>query len=60
VFEATRRVEQARTDRQPDWAALVRGYAGNAASARAVLDWVERWYDPSPAMVEAIRGLLAR
>lgn len=60
VFEATRRVEQARTDRQPDWAALVRGYAGNAASARAVLDWVERWYDPSPAMVAAIRGLLAR
>lgn len=59
-FEATRRVEQARTGRQPDWAALVQGYGRTAPSARAVLDWLERWYDVSPAMAAAVRELLAR
>ena len=58
-FEATRRVEDAESPRTPDWARLIPGYEHNVAAAAATLEWFERWYEPAPAIVRAVRSLLA-
>ena len=56
-FEATRRVEASVED--VPLPAMVAGYDHNRAAARATLDWLTLRYDTDPAIVEAVRDLLA-
>lgn len=59
-FEASRRVELTRSDRQPDWEQQAPGYAHNVDAAAATLAWLERWYAPDPKIVGPIRALIAQ
>ena len=56
-FEATRRVEASFGDVPID--ALVAGYDHNRAAAQATLGWLTQHYDTDPAIVDAVRALLA-
>lgn len=56
-FEATRRVEVSVED--VPLPAMVAGYDHNRVAARATLDWLTGRYDSDPAIVEAVRDLLA-
>ena len=56
-FEATRRVEASFRDVPLD--ALAAGYNHNRAAAQATLDWLTQHYDTDPAIVAAVRTLLA-
>ena len=58
VFDAARRVEHAYPPEVLPLAAMVPGYLGNVAAARAVLDWLERRHPVDPAIGDAIRELL--
>jgi hypothetical protein len=56
-FEATRRVEASFRDVPLD--ALAAGYNHNRAAAQATLDWLTQHYETDPAIVAAVRTLLA-
>lgn len=57
-FESTRRVEASFAD--VPLGRMVPGYAGNAAAARATLEWLTTHFETDPVMVGAVREVLAR
>ena len=56
-FEATRRVESSFGDLPLH--RMVPGYDDNKAAAHATLEWLTARYETDPAIVDAVRGLLA-
>jgi len=58
-FEATRRIESAQPAAALPLADMVPGYAHNVEAARRTLTWLTEHYETSPAIVAAIRQLIA-
>ncbi len=56
---AIERGAERRVDGSIDLARCVPGYTANRAAAEAILEWLETHTEPHPAMVAAIRSLLA-